>query len=70
MMTLHDYFRSTAAYRVRIALNLKGIDYQQVPVNLLKGEDSGADYRALNPQGLVPALAVCRHRDRRGWLYA
>ncbi|WP_435685446.1 maleylacetoacetate isomerase, partial [Sedimenticola selenatireducens] len=58
MMTLYDYFRSTAAYRVRITLNLKGLDYQQAPVNLLKGEDHGTDYRAVNPQGLVPALTV------------
>ena len=57
-MTLYDYFRSTAAYRVRITLNLKGLDYQQAPVNLLKGEDHGMDYRAVNPQGLVPALTV------------
>ncbi len=57
-MTLYDYFRSTAAYRVRITLNLKGLDYQQAPVNLLKGEDHGTDYRAVNPQGLVPALTV------------
>jgi len=58
MMKLYDYFRSTAAYRVRITLNLKGLEYQQIPVNLLTGEDRGADYRAVNPQGLVPALAV------------
>jgi len=55
-MKLYSYFRSSAAYRVRIALNLKGIAYEQVPVNLLKGEDQGEDYRKLNPQGLVPAL--------------
>ncbi|WP_260294863.1 maleylacetoacetate isomerase [Sedimenticola hydrogenitrophicus] len=58
MITLYDYFRSTAAYRVRIALNLKGLDYQQARVNLLRGEEAGDDYRAINPQGLVPALAV------------
>lgn len=58
MITLYDYFRSTAAYRVRIALNLKGLDYQQAAVNLLRGEDAEAAYRAINPQGLVPALAV------------
>lgn len=57
-MTLYDYFRSTAAYRVRITLNLKGLGYQQAPINLLKGEDGSAGYRAVNPQGLVPALAV------------
>jgi len=58
MITLYDYFRSTAAYRVRIALNLKGIDYRQAPVNLLKGEDGETGYRTVNPQGLVPALEV------------
>ena len=58
MLTLYDYFRSTAAYRVRIALNLKGLDYRQAPVNLLQGEDGGAGYRAINPQGLVPALEI------------
>ena len=58
MLTLYDYFRSTAAYRVRIALNLKGLDYRQAPVNLLQGEDSSAKYRAVNPQGLVPTLEV------------
>lgn len=58
MITLYDYFRSTAAYRVRIALNLKGIDYRQAPVNLLKGEDGDTGYRTVNPQGLVPSLEV------------
>ncbi|WP_305793189.1 maleylacetoacetate isomerase [Sedimenticola hydrogenitrophicus] len=58
MITLYDYHRSTAAYRVRIALNLKGLDYHQARVNLLQGEEAGDDYRAINPQGLVPALAV------------
>ncbi|WP_041634156.1 maleylacetoacetate isomerase [Magnetospirillum gryphiswaldense] len=59
-MRLYTYFRSSAAYRVRIALNLKGIDYQAVPVHLVRngGEHKSADYLALNPQGLVPALAV------------
>ncbi len=57
-MRLYGYFRSSAAYRVRIALNLKGLPYDQVPVHLVKGEQSAPDYRALNPQGRVPALAV------------
>lgn len=61
MITLYDYFRSTAAYRVRIALNLKGIDYRQAPVNLLQGEDGETRYRSVNPQGLVPALEVDGH---------
>lgn len=55
---LYGYFRSSAAYRVRIALNLKGIAYENVPVHLLRdgGEQHRAAYRATNPQGLVPAL--------------
>ena len=55
---LHDYWRSSAAYRVRIALNLKGVDYRSVPVDLRAGEQSRDDYRALNPQGLVPTLEI------------
>lgn len=55
-MELFTYFRSTSSYRVRIALALKGLDYQALPVNLLKGEQRGADFLALNPQGRVPAL--------------
>lgn len=55
-MELHGYFRSSASYRVRIALNLKGLEYDYHPVNLLKGEQRGDAYRELNPQGLVPAL--------------
>jgi maleylacetoacetate isomerase len=59
---LYDYYRSSAAYRVRIALNLKGIDYESRPVNLLSSEQRGDDYRALNPQGLVPMLEIDGHR--------
>ena len=55
---LHDYWRSSAAYRVRIALNLKGVSYRSVAVDLRAGEQSGGDYRALNPQGLVPTLEI------------
>jgi maleylacetoacetate isomerase len=55
---LHDYWRSSAAYRVRIALNLKDIDYDQAPVDLAAGEQRGTDYRALNPQGFVPMLQI------------
>ncbi len=55
---LHDYYRSSAAYRVRIALNLKGVDYESRPVNLAEGAQKSADYRALNPQGLVPMLEI------------
>ena len=58
MLTLYSYWRSTAAYRVRIALNLKGLAYRQVPVHLLEdgGQQHAAEYRALNPQQLVPLL--------------
>ena len=59
---LHDYFRSSAAYRVRIALNLKGVDYERRPVDLRTGEQKSAAYRALNPQGFVPMLEI---GDRR-----
>lgn len=55
---LFDYFRSSASYRVRIALNLKGIGYQAAPVNLLEGGQKGPDYRARNPQGLIPLLEI------------
>lgn len=60
MMRLYTYFRSSAAYRVRIALNLKGLSYEPVPVHLVKdgGQQRRPDYLALNPQGLVPALEV------------
>ena len=59
---LYDYFRSSAAYRVRIALNLKGVDYEQRQVDLRAGDQKSADYRALNPQGLVPMLEIDGHR--------
>ena len=55
---LHDYYRSSAAYRVRIALGLKGVDYDHHIVNLAKGEQKDAAYRATNPQGFVPALEI------------
>ncbi len=57
-MKLYTYFRSSAAYRVRIALNLKGLDYEAVPVHLLRGggEQLQPAYRAVNPAGLLPAL--------------
>ncbi|WP_323844610.1 maleylacetoacetate isomerase [Microbulbifer magnicolonia] len=55
-MELHGYFRSSASYRVRIGLNLKGLQYDYRPVNLLKNEQRENEYRKLNPQGLVPAL--------------
>ena len=73
---LHDYYRSSASYRVRIALNLKGVDYRRHPVNLVAGEQKEPAYRALNPQGFVPmleidglkltqSLAICDYLDGR-----
>jgi maleylpyruvate isomerase len=55
-MILHGYWRSGASYRVRIALNLKGLTYDLAAHDLRKGEQKTADYLALNPQGMVPAL--------------
>ena len=57
-MKLYDYFRSGAAYRTRIALNLKGLDYEQAFIHLTRngGEQLKPDYVAVNPQKLVPTL--------------
>jgi maleylacetoacetate isomerase len=57
-VVLHDYWRSSASYRVRIALEHLGIAYRKVPIDLLKGEQRAEDYRAINPQGLVPTLEI------------
>ena len=59
---LYDYFRSSASYRVRIALNLKGIDYRQRQISLVEGAQQDPAYRALNPQGFVPMLEIDGHR--------
>lgn len=75
-MILYDYFRSSASYRVRIALNLKQVDYVKTPVNLVNAEQVSQDYKHLNPQGLVPALkdeehvicqssAICEYLDEK-----
>ena len=56
-MKLYNFFRSGTSHRLRIALNLKGIDYEYVAVDLRSEEHLGADFKAVNPQGLVPALA-------------
>ncbi|WP_269532126.1 maleylacetoacetate isomerase [Chitinimonas sp. BJYL2] len=76
--TLYTYFRSSAAWRARIAMAIKGLDYTAVPVHLLKdgGQQHSADYHAVNPQGLIPALvddgatvsqslAICEYLEER-----
>jgi maleylacetoacetate isomerase len=55
-MRLYTYYRSSAAYRVRVALNLKGLAYEAIPVHLRKNEQNAAAYRTVNPQGLIPTL--------------
>lgn len=57
-MILHGYWRSGTSYRTRIALNLKGLSFDQVGVDLRTGAQRSGDYLALNPQGLVPALVT------------
>ena len=55
-MKLYGYFRSSCTYRLKIALNFKGIKFDYVPINLLKGEQKSKKYLGVNPQGLVPLL--------------
>jgi maleylacetoacetate isomerase len=55
-MKLYSYFRSSAAFRVRIALNLKGLSYDTAAIHLRRNDQSAPDYRNVNPQGLVPTL--------------
>ena len=57
-VVLFDYWRSSASYRLRIALNLAGIDYQSIPVDLVKGEQRSPEHLARNPQGFVPVLEI------------
>ncbi len=58
MIRLHGYYRSSTSYRLRIALELKGLEYECVPVNLLKSEQKGKDFTNRNPFGTVPLLEV------------
>jgi maleylpyruvate isomerase len=58
---LYNFFRSGTSHRLRIALNLKGLEYEYVPIDLRTEQHLGAEYRALNPQGLVPALVDNGH---------
>ena len=57
-MKLYGYFRSSAAFRVRIALNLKKLNYDNAFIHLRRGDQSGPEFLRVNPQGLVPALAM------------
>ncbi|PCI50473.1 MAG: maleylacetoacetate isomerase [Moraxellaceae bacterium] len=65
MLTLYDYFRSSASYRVRIALNLKGVAYEKSQVHLVNngGEQNSQRYRRINPQGLVPSIEEAGHNE-------
>jgi maleylacetoacetate isomerase len=60
-MRLHNYFRSSASFRVRIALQLKGLSYDYVPVHLVKGEQLQESFAALSPERLVPVLQDGEH---------
>jgi maleylacetoacetate isomerase len=75
-MKLYGYFRSSAAYRVRIALNLKGLEYDYAAINLAADEAAGEEYRRINPQAIVPtleddgaivpqSLAICEYLEER-----
>ena len=58
IIVLHDYWRSSSAYRVRIALNLLGLAYETIAVDLVEGRQTSAEHLAANPQGLVPVLQI------------
>lgn len=75
-MRLHNYYRSSAGYRVRIVLNLKGLPYEYVAVNLMRGDTRMPAYEAINPQGIVPtleddghsitqSLAICEYLEEK-----
>ena len=57
-LQLHGYYRSGTTYRVRLALSWKGLDFAVIPINLLEAEHAKAEFKSLNPQGLVPALVA------------
>ena len=58
----YEYWRSSAAYRVRIALKLKGVEYESRPIDLREGEQNSAEYHAVNPFGLIPMLEIDGHQ--------
>ncbi len=58
MITLYDYWRSSASYRVRIALGLSGLEWESIPVNLVEGAQRSPSHLDLNPQGLVPVVQL------------
>jgi maleylacetoacetate isomerase len=58
MIKLHNYFRSSASFRVRIALNLKGLDFEYLPVHLARGDQKLTAYTAISPDGLVPLMDI------------
>src|SRR3954447_17465979 len=58
----YEYWRSSAAYRVRIALKLKGVEYESRPIDLREGEQNSAEYNAVNPFGLIPMLEIDGHQ--------
>lgn len=62
MITLYDYWRSSASYRVRIALNIAGLDWRAVAVDLTDGSQRSKDHLDRNPQGLVPVIEIDGHR--------
>ena len=68
-MILHGYWRSSATYRVRLALALKGLTYEYRPVNIAPGQDAqhAPAFRALNPEGRVPALEADGHLLTQSW---
>lgn len=61
MITLHDYWRSSASYRLRIALGLAGLEWERVSVDLVAGDQNAPAHLARNPQGLVPVLEIDGH---------